>query len=57
MAEREGFEPSVPLPAHRFSRAAPSTTRSPLRTHRILTDRAERTIFLWIINILSFLRA
>ena len=31
MAEREGFEPSVPLPAHCFSRAAPSTTRSPLR--------------------------
>jgi site-specific DNA recombinase len=31
MAEREGFEPSVRLPAHCFSRAAPSTTRPPLR--------------------------
>ena len=30
VAEREGFEPSV-LIAHRFSRAAPSTTRTPLR--------------------------
>ncbi len=30
VAEREGFEPSV-LFAHRFSRAAPSTTRTPLR--------------------------
>ena len=30
MAERVGFEPTVRLPAHRFSRAAPSTTRTPL---------------------------
>jgi site-specific DNA recombinase len=31
LAEREGFEPSVPFPARRFSRPLPSTTRSPLR--------------------------
>ena len=31
MAERVGFEPTVPLRGHRFSRAAPSTTRTPLR--------------------------
>ncbi len=31
MAEREGFEPSVELPLHSISNAAPSTTRPPLR--------------------------
>ena len=31
MAEREGFEPSVRLPAHVISNHAPSATRSPLR--------------------------
>ncbi len=30
MAEREGFEPSVRLPAHVISNHAPSATRSPL---------------------------
>ena len=30
-AEREGFEPSVPLPVHRFSRPAHSAALSPLR--------------------------
>ncbi len=29
--EREGFEPSVRLPAHRISSAVPSATRTPLR--------------------------
>src|SRR3989304_5136417 len=33
MAEGVGFEPTVRLHAHRFSRAAPSTTRTPLRSH------------------------
>ena len=32
LAEREGFEPSVPLPIRRFSRPFPSTTRTPLRS-------------------------
>jgi hypothetical protein len=31
LAEREGFEPSVQLPAHLFSRQANSTTLAPLR--------------------------
>ena len=31
MAEREGFEPSVELPLHSISNAAPSTTRPSLR--------------------------
>ena len=31
LAEREGFEPSVPLPAHLFSRQANSTTLAPLQ--------------------------
>ena len=34
LAEREGFEPSVPLPARRFSRPFPSTTRTPLLNYR-----------------------
>src|SRR5262249_49277739 len=33
-AEREGFEPSVPVKVHTLSRRAPSTTRAPLRTYR-----------------------
>ena len=32
MAEREGFEPSVPVKAQRFSRPPRSTTPAPLRT-------------------------
>jgi hypothetical protein len=31
MAEREGFEPSVPLPVRQISNLVPSTTRPPLR--------------------------
>ncbi len=33
--EREGFEPSVQLPAHRISSAAPSATRTPLQNSMI----------------------
>jgi hypothetical protein len=36
MAEREGFEPSVGFPLHTLSKRAPSTTRTSLRTFRIL---------------------
>ncbi len=36
MAEREGFEPSVRLPAQRFSRPPHSTTLPPLRTRSAL---------------------
>ncbi len=38
LAERRGFEPPVRFTAHRFSRAAPSTTQTPLPTRSILTD-------------------
>ncbi len=31
MAERQGFEPWVPFPAHTLSKRAPSTTRTSLR--------------------------
>ena len=31
MAERVGFEPTVPVTVHTLSRRAPSTTRAPLR--------------------------
>ena len=34
LAEREGFEPSIRLPAYCFSRAAPSTTRPPLHRRK-----------------------
>lgn len=30
-AEKVGFEPTMPLRAYRFSRPAPSTTRTPLQ--------------------------
>ena len=36
MAEREGFEPSVPLPAHLISSQAHSATLSPLRAEKLL---------------------
>ena len=36
MAEGEGFEPSVQLPAQQFSRLSSSTTPAPFRDHRIL---------------------
>jgi site-specific DNA recombinase len=38
LAEREGFEPSVPLPARLFSRQVPSTTRPPLRNSRTILE-------------------
>ena len=38
-AEKVGFEPTMPLRAYRFSRPAPSTTRTPLR---ILEEQSER---------------
>ena len=31
MAERKGFEPSIPFPVYSLSRGAPSTTRPPLQ--------------------------
>ena len=33
LAEKEGFEPSVPFPAHNISNVAQSATLSPLRRH------------------------
>ena len=48
LAEREGFEPSIQLPAYCFSRAAPSTTRPPLRvvsTAYTLIKAFDRTQF------------
>src|SRR5690606_33461427 len=42
MAEREGFEPSVRLPAQRFSRPPRSTTPAPLRKARL--SRSGRNI-------------
>ena len=41
MAEREGFEPSVELPLHSISNAAPSTTRPPLRFNGIQRNSKE----------------
>lgn len=34
MAEKKGFEPSIPFPVYSLSRGAPSTTRPPLRCPR-----------------------
>ena len=38
LAERVGFEPTVPLPARQFSRLLPSTTRSPLQWQNYIID-------------------
>ena len=38
LAEREGFEPSVRLPAHLISNQAPSATRSPLQVKIVLIN-------------------
>src|SRR5579872_4529282 len=35
MAEREGFEPTIPVKVYTLSKRAPSATRPSLRTHRI----------------------
>ena len=48
MAEREGFEPSVPLRKHALSKRAHSTTLPPLRVHeprakkRVARERTRR---------------
>ena len=42
--EREGFEPSVPLRVHRFSRPAHSATLSPLRLPDSLNRRTPRSL-------------
>ena len=42
MAERVGFEPTIPVRAYRFSRAAPSSTRPPLHDEKINLAERER---------------
>jgi hypothetical protein len=44
VAEREGFEPSVPLPTHTLSKRAPSATQTPLRVFVGCEDGGERGI-------------
>ena len=39
LAERKGFEPSIPLPVYTLSRGAPSTTRPPPRTALAVNER------------------
>jgi hypothetical protein len=39
LAERKGFEPSIPLPVYTLSRGAPSTTRPPPRTALAVSER------------------
>ncbi len=39
MAERVGFEPTIPLPVWQFSRLLPSTTRPPLLLIELLAER------------------
>ncbi len=44
LAERVGFEPTVPLPVHWFSRPAHSATLSPLRPFSFPKGRVYRTL-------------
>src|SRR5690348_930428 len=39
MADREGFEPSIPLRVYTRSRRAPSTTRPPVRIRSLMLVR------------------
>ena len=45
MAERVGFEPTVPLTGHLISSQAPSTTRTPLHAWAT-TDKASSALLL-----------
>ena len=45
MAEREGFEPSVELPLHSISNAAPSSTRPSLRIEIGKLNVTQKIIF------------
>jgi len=42
LAERVGFEPTVPLRARQFSRLFPSTTRTSLRKKRFVRNKWRR---------------
>ena len=46
MAERQGFEPWVPLTAHTLSKRAPSTTRPPLLFFRIIIIMIKKPIIM-----------
>ncbi len=48
MAEREGFEPSVELPPHSISNAAPSTTRPSLRIGECVENSRAHNIAHWL---------
>ena len=39
MAERVGFEPTIPLTVYKLSKLAPSTARPPLRNESIELNR------------------
>ena len=42
MAERVGFEPTVPVKVQQFSRLPDSTTLAPLRESLMIKDKGER---------------
>ena len=45
MAERVGFEPTVPVTGHLISSQAPSTSRTPLRNTLIKFIRQNQNVF------------
>ena len=45
MAERVGFEPTVPVTGHLISSQAPSTSRTPLRNTLIKFIRQTQNVF------------
>lgn len=54
MAEKKGFEPSIPFPVYSLSRGAPSTTRPPLRCRLTMaTNVGMQGLFGEILKILS----
>ena len=51
--DRVGFEPTIPLPVYRFSRPAPSATRTPVLKARKIArerklDKTPRTAGHWV---------
>ena len=50
MAERVGFEPTVPLTGHLISSQAPSTSRTPLQSSSIRMIAGLKTLFVFSLS-------
>ena len=53
LAEREGFEPSVPVKIHTLSRRAPSTTQTSLHPLPLYKTKKQMELFRAVIDVSS----